>query len=44
MNTDVLIWIGIVLCLSQSAIFAGLNLAVFKPSRLRLEAEAADGN
>lgn len=44
MNNDVLTWIGIVLCLSQSALFAGLNLAVFKPSRLRLEAEAADGN
>ncbi len=44
MNNDVLTWIGIALCLSQSAIFAGLNLAVFKPSRLRLEAEAADGN
>jgi len=44
MNNDVVTWIGIVFCLSQSAIFAGLNLAVFKPSRLRLEAEAADGN
>jgi metal transporter CNNM len=44
MNNDVLIWIGIALCLSQSAMFAGLNLAVFKPSRIRLEAEAADGN
>jgi len=44
MSNDALTWIGIVLCLSQSAIFAGLNLAVFKPSRIRLEAEAADGN
>ena len=44
MNSAVLTWIGIALCLSQSAIFAGLNLAVFRPSRLRLEAEAADGN
>jgi hypothetical protein len=43
MSTDVLTWIGIAACLSQSAIFAGLNLALFKPSRLRLEAEAADG-
>ncbi len=44
MSDEVLTWIGITLCLSQSAIFAGLNLAVFKPGRLRLEAEAADGN
>lgn len=44
MTSNTLIWIGIALCLSQSAVFAGLNLAVFKPSRLRLEAEAADGN
>jgi len=44
MSSDTLIWMGIALCLSQSAIFAGLNLAVFRPSRLRLEAEAADGN
>jgi hypothetical protein len=33
-------WIGIVLCLSQSAIFSGLNLAFFGVSRLRLEVEA----
>jgi len=37
-------WIGIVLCLSQSAMFSGLNLAFFSLSRLRLEAEAEDGN
>ena len=39
-----LIWIGIVVCVSQSAMFSGLNLAVFSLSRLRLEVEAADGN
>ena len=39
-----LIWIGILLCLSQSAMFSGLNLAVFSLSRLRLEVEAASGN
>lgn len=44
MSNDVLTWIGIALCLSQSATFAGLNLAVFSLSRFRLEAEAADGN
>lgn len=38
---DYLAWIGIVLCLSQSAIFSGLNLAVFSVSRLRLEVEAS---
>lgn len=39
-----LTWIGIFLCLSQSAIFSGLNLALFGISRLRLEAEVATGN
>ncbi len=34
------IWVGIALCVSQSAIFSGLNLAYFSISRLRLEAEA----
>lgn len=37
-------WIGIVLCLSQSAMFSGLNLAIFSVSRLRLEVVAAGGN
>jgi hypothetical protein len=37
-------WLLIALCLSQSAIFSGLNLAVFGVSRLRLEAEAAGGD
>jgi len=36
-------WAGIVLCLSQSAMFSGLNLAFFSISRLRLEAEAEQG-
>jgi len=34
-------WLGIALCLSQSAMFSGLNLVVFSLSRLRLEAAAA---
>jgi metal transporter CNNM len=38
------VWIGIVLCVSQSATLSGLNLAVFSPSRLRLEAAAAAGD
>ena len=37
---DLLIWIGIFLCLSQSAMFSGLNLAFFSLTRLRLEIEA----
>lgn len=41
---ETLIWVGIVLCVSQSAMFSGLNLAYFSISRLRLEAEAASGN
>ena len=39
-----LTWIGIVFCISQSAIFSGLNLAMFSLSRLRLEIEVAAGN
>jgi len=32
------------LCITQSAIFSGLNLAIFSISKLRLEVEAAGGN
>jgi hypothetical protein len=35
-----LTWIGIVLCVSQSAMFSGGNLAFYRLSRLRLELEA----
>ena len=35
-----LIWIGILLCLSQSAMLSGSNLAFYRLSRLRLEVEA----
>ena len=41
---DVLIWIGILVCILHSAMFSGLNLAVFSISRLRLEVEAANKN
>ena len=44
MRTEALIWIGIAFCIAQSAFFAGLNLAIFSVSRLRLEVEAAGGN
>lgn len=37
-------WFGIAVCLSQSAMFSGLNLAVFGMSRLRIEVEASNGN
>lgn len=38
------IWIGILFCISQSAMFSGLNLAFFSISRLRLEVEKTQGN
>lgn len=41
---DTIAWIGIVACLSQSAIFSGLNLAMFGVSRLGLETEVETGN
>jgi hypothetical protein len=39
-----LTWLGIAFCLSQSAIFSGLNLAYFSVSRLRLDIQVANGN
>lgn len=41
---EVFTWLVIAFCLSQSATFSGLNLAVFSLSRLRLEGAAADGS
>jgi len=38
------VWIGICLCISQSAMFSGLNLAFFSLTRLRLEVEVSAGN
>lgn len=37
-------WIGIFFCITQSAMFSGMNLALFSISRLRLEVEAHLGN
>jgi len=37
-------WIGIGFCIAQSAMFSGLNLAVFGISRLRLEVKALAGS
>lgn len=39
-----IIWVGILLCLVQSALFSGLNLAFFSLTRLRLEVEVASNN
>ena len=44
LESEWLVWLGIVLCLSQSAMFSGLNLALFGISRLRLEVEATSGS
>jgi metal transporter CNNM len=41
---ELLIWVGIGLCISQSAVFSGLNLALFSVSRLKLEVEASKNN
>ena len=35
-----MVWLGIVFCVSQSALFSGSNLAFYRLSRLRLEVEA----
>jgi hypothetical protein len=42
--SDVLVWTGIAFCITQSAAFSGLNLALFSISKLRLEVAAAGGN
>jgi len=42
--TNLFIWIAIAFCIIQSAIFSGLNLAIFSVSKLRLEVEAAGNN
>src|SRR5260370_15233922 len=37
-------WLGIIKCITLSALFAGLNLAIFSLSQLRLQIEADSGN
>jgi metal transporter CNNM len=39
-----IVWLGILFCITQSAMFSGLNLALLGISRLRLEVEAHSGN
>ena len=41
---NLLVWAGILFCITQSAMFSGLNLAMLGISRLRLEVEATSGN
>ena len=41
---NVLIWIGIGFCLTQSAMFSGLNLAFFSISKLKLKIESKKNN
>ena len=41
---SVAVWLGILACVVQSGLFAGLNLAVFSLSQLRLQIEVDGGN
>ena len=43
-SSSTLAWLGILFCITQSAMFSGLNLALLGISRLRLEVEASTGN
>ena len=43
-GVEIVVWIGIVLCLAQSAMFSGSNLAFFSLGRMRLEAEVEKGS
>src|SRR5260370_30459163 len=38
------IWLGIIACITLSALFSGLNLAIFSLSQLRLQIEIDGGN
>lgn len=44
LSPAILTWIGITFCLSQSAMFSGVNLGFFSVGRLRLEAAAESGS
>jgi len=44
LSVNAIVWVGILLCISQSAMFSGLNLALLGISRLRLEVDASMGN
>ncbi|MBL6974039.1 MAG: DUF21 domain-containing protein [Sulfurimonas sp.] len=41
---DLMTWVGILFCVSQSAMFSGLNLAFFSVSKMRLKIEISHGN
>jgi len=41
---ELFIWMGILVCISQSAMLSGLNLACFTISKLQLEMEASKNN
>ncbi|KHE91019.1 MAG: DUF21 domain-containing protein [Candidatus Scalindua rubra] len=41
---QIITWVAIAFCISQSAMFSGLNLAFFSVTRLSLEVEASTGN
>ncbi len=42
--SSIWIWLGIIACIAQSGLFAGLNLAVFSLSQIRLQIEVDGGN
>ncbi|MDY6864018.1 MAG: DUF21 domain-containing protein [Thermodesulfobacteriota bacterium] len=44
LGVNTAIWLSIGFCITQSAMFSGLNLALFSISRLKLEVEASSGN
>ena len=41
---ETFIWVGIIFCVSQSAMFSGLNLAFFSITKLSLEIESKKNN
>lgn len=44
LSHDIITWIGIVFCITQSAMFSGLNLAFFSISKMRLKIDMSNGD
>lgn len=44
LSIEAITWVGIVFCITQSAMFSGLNLAFFSLNRLQLEVLVADND
>lgn len=44
LSNDMIMWLGIAFCITQSAIFSGLNLAFFSISKMKLRIDMSNGS